>query len=64
MGWKNRDPLARECGLFYCDKKRGGYCCYKCVLRKRCKNHCKNSPDKCGKYNEGGVKKNDRKREE
>lgn len=53
---KNRDPQARECGLFMCDRMRGAYCCRKCDRRRKCGNPCLNTPEKCGHYHEGGVR--------
>ena len=36
------------CRLFNCDLRHGNYCCAGCDRKDKCKNHCLNSPDKCG----------------
>lgn len=49
---KNNDPRAKACKIFFCDRKRGAYCCRKCDRLQKCGNPCLNSPDKCGQYTE------------
>lgn len=46
----NKDPAARACAIFMCDKRKGAYCCRKCHLRQSCRNPCLNSPERCGQY--------------
>lgn len=38
----------RKCLIFNCDRRRGSYCCADCEQRARCKNPCKNAPERCG----------------
>ena len=50
MAFRNKDPKARTCDIFMCDKMRGAYCCRECQHFKKCANPCRNTPDKCGHY--------------
>ncbi len=36
----------RQCKVFYCDRRRGRYCCADCT--RKCDNRCLNQPRKCG----------------
>ena len=47
----------RKCKQFYCDTMRERTCCYECPTRKKCKNPCLNSPDKCGLEDTGKANK-------
>lgn len=38
----------RRCKQFNCDRMRGNYCCADCDQRDKCKNPCKNGPERCG----------------
>lgn len=38
------------CKIFNCDKRHGSYCYYRCPMKDRCSNKCKNDPHKCGQY--------------
>lgn len=45
---KKRQP---ECGLnYYCDRRRGNYCCAGCGYSQGCNRKCLNSPERCGLY--------------
>lgn len=46
----------RKCTQFYCDTMRERVCCCGCPNRKKCKNPCLNSPDKCGLEDKGQEK--------
>ena len=35
------------CIQFNCDHMHGNHCCAFCKHKKKCKNHCLNTPDKC-----------------
>lgn len=50
MAFRNKDPKARACKIFMCDRRRGSYCCRECKHLKKCKTPCNNTPDKCGFY--------------
>lgn len=40
----------RLCKQFYCDRRRGSYCCFDCAGKRKwkCKNPCMNRPMVCG----------------
>lgn len=40
-----------ECSLnYYCDRRKGNYCCTTCGYSPGCKRKCLNSPERCGSY--------------
>lgn len=38
-----------------CDYSRRGRCCFDCDEAENCENICLNTPDKCGRFSEGGA---------
>lgn len=38
----------RRCKFFSCPSMKGRICCHGCDRASRCRNACKNSPEKCG----------------
>lgn len=48
-----------RCKIFYCDRRRGSYCCSLCSARSTCHNRkgpCKNAPERCGLLREATPK--------
>lgn len=42
----------RRCAIFNCDRRRGSYCCSDCKECGKCKNPCRNHPNRCGQVAE------------
>lgn len=59
-----------KCKQFNCDKLHGNYCCFYCIKKDGCKNHCLNTPEKCNlavpidkqKAGNNGGKEGDRRK--
>ena len=46
-----RKKKSPECRMdYYCDRRKGNYCCADCGYSPGCKRKCLNSPDRCGLY--------------
>lgn len=41
-----KDVQYAKCYLFYCDRRRGNFCCIGC--QRDCARRCHNTPQKCG----------------
>lgn len=41
-----KNDNGRRCRIFYCDHRRGSYCCADCG--RGCSHGCLNDPDRCG----------------
>lgn len=54
-----REQIVHMCEIFFCDKRGDRQCCFYCEWKKKCKNHCLNNPEKCGKYFFDGGKEKD-----
>lgn len=51
MKYEKNGRESRRCTLFYCDRRKGNFCCADCP--KPCRNRCLNSPEKCGQMKKG-----------
>jgi len=38
------------CKIFFCDHRRGSFCCRECPQEEYCANPCRNDPERCKAY--------------
>ena len=43
-------PEMYACKIFFCDHRRGSFCCRECPQERHCANPCRNSPECCNAY--------------
>lgn len=52
LSFEEKQKLAKlqfsvKCRIFYCNQRKGNYCCTYCLLSEECDDVCLNHPDKC-----------------